>query len=544
MSRIQGRVETQVPEQKTRKQAAPMATLDSSGQDLTVEPPLFGIGAASKRQQREPVNSISRQLAELATDGPITPANVLAMQHLRGNAYVSRMLAKQTMARTPSRSVQRAVNKTVLDNLGLWASNVPDTPNNFPGAFKALNDLSLDDLIDTLTAFRNQGDFDFLLAHFKDAQGVNISQLEGGFLGAILQGIDPAKPPAEQTFNRLALALRVSRDELIKTIKGLPAYWLTRIAQAMPTLGVGPDADQAKDFLAQIKAGKDPTAAGTVTRKDMLDKMQTHLTNDEFATAAAYLMLTVPGSVVQQDNTKTRAIEIIQMELASKDVARSLLDQNTKVIVIPRNKKMTDVVEFDKLKGTKTFDGRDWEQVRGAGGFKVPGVNAIYVAISEENTTGASAEGDAAGTSWCYSPGYSTSVHEMSHVVDVYGISAAQRDKVDAAYKARHDLDVAGTAQEWIDGYNFTDTGVAKVECYASMHRLEFWAQLATAWFGSNVGKDPFTQAKWATKGSPDKANRRNGKAEVERLEPDVTAIFKVVFANKTIDDLNKPRAK
>lgn len=361
-------------------------------------------------------------------------------------------------------------------------------------------------------------------------------------------------------------------------------------------------------------------------RKKILDVMQAGLSNEEFAFVAASLMLSLPTTVVDGDEAKQKALDILQVELFNKGIARRLLDQNTSVVVIPRNKKMTDVVEFSSLAGTKTFDGRQWDEVRGSGGFKVPGKQQIYVAIAEENLTGKAATGPAAGTSWCYAPGYSTSSHEMAHAIDQFGLDPADKKIVDDEYQAKKNSEKTGTVVEWIDGFNYytnlTDgqrnslwtsldaTLIAKLTtaklpvahhagaryalyqtivnkqpmdpawdgwlaaahllssdksavldtsqqrameldanlptapkqatiCYAASHRLEYFAQTANAYFGTNTGNDPYTLNKWTAAGQADKARRRNGKTEVARLEPKLNQLFQRIFGQGEIKKAN-----
>jgi hypothetical protein len=383
--------------------------------------------------------------------------------------------------------------------------------------------------------------------------------------------------------------------------------------------GPAPEPDDAKAarYKAHVLGGGDHTGL-SVTQAEMLDVLQAQLDGPGFAEVAATLMLNIPASVVEAGPTRTEALRILQVLFADKGIARRLLDQGTSIVVIPRNKKMTDLVEFSSLAGTRTFDGRPWEDVRGSGGFKVPGVNAIYVAVSEENITGEDAEGPAAGTSWCYDAGYSTTSHETAHVIDIYGLETADRAEVDRLYAAKVTAE-ATTPQEWIDGYNietgphkgndvyaawqtrlsgnaeeadlvyrayylfaapttFTSTpdhgtwlpklqtagmvssdglktlmpdgtevgtiaadpaktvgfhgGSPKTvkQCYAASHRLEYFAQTANAYLGSNGGPDPYVGDAWAKQGQPAKGKRRNGKAEARRIEPDLCAIFDRIF--------------
>ncbi len=50
--------------------------------------------------------------------------------------------------------------------------------------------------------------------------------------------------------------------------------------------------------------------------------------------------------------------------------------------IIPHDKKLTDLTEFKSLKGTKTFDGRNYDDLRGVGATKIK--DTIRYAIAEE----------------------------------------------------------------------------------------------------------------------------------------------------------------
>jgi hypothetical protein len=374
--------------------------------------------------------------------------------------------------------------------------------------------------------------------------------------------------------------------------------------------------EKAARFEQEVLKGKTEVDL-KVTRPELLDALMP-LPDDRFAAVAAEMMLNTKGGMVDEAETRTMALAILTVQLANKTVARKLLDEMVVVVVIPRNKKMTDLVEFATLKDTKTFDGRTWNEVRGSGGFRVPGKKEVYVAVTEENTTGTDGEGDAAGTNWCYDKGYSTTSHEFAHVIDNYGLSDEDRKTVDALYKKKHDLE-ATTPQEWIDGWNVeigpttADAGTAawetaltadpnmagltslfaqiaaggefkkiskiaewkpyltaakilspdgkkllgadgvelgtispdgdqqisfhggtpkkKTECYASVHRMEYFAQTANAYLGTNAGPDPYTIGQWQALGSPEKGKRRNGKTEAKRVEPELYKLMEKLFS-------------
>ena len=50
------------------------------------------------------------------------------------------------------------------------------------------------------------------------------------------------------------------------------------------------------------------------------------------------------------------------------DIQQRMAAAKVALVIIPRDKAMTDLPEFASLAGTRTFDGRPWESMRGAGG--------------------------------------------------------------------------------------------------------------------------------------------------------------------------------
>jgi hypothetical protein len=380
-----------------------------------------------------------------------------------------------------------------------------------------------------------------------------------------------------------------------------------------------PRAYQAQRILKHVIAGGDEKGL-KISRKEMLDVLEMGLSDSDFSLAAASLILSLPGTVVDSKETKAEAMKILVIELHNKQIARRLLDQETKCIVVPKDQRMTDLVEFQSLKGSKTPDGRSWEDVRGSGGFKIPGKPGIWVAICEENITGTDATGTAAATQWCYNKGYSTTSHELAHTIDIFGLDPQTRKEIDVLYAAKQQAE-AKAPQEWIDGYNskkgkvsaadaaaawvtaakgspdesyvssfapylfdasgpkWTDrtmdnwrqwavtkgmvsadektmqlpngTAVGTIgpdgttfihggppfttqTCYAASDRLEYFAQGANAFFGTNTGREPYVGTYWNSVGDAAKGMRRNGKAELKRIEPELYKIMEKVFGAKS----------
>lgn len=139
-------------------------------------------------------------------------------------------------------------------------------------------------------------------------------------------------------------------------------------------------------------------------------------------------------------------------------------DANVALVIIPSDEKMTDVAQFASLKGTKTFDGRVWEDVRGSGGMAVAG-GIWAIAVPEENLI------DQRPSTDQYAEGYSVGMHELAHTIHEKGVTGAERKQITALYEARK------TA-----GGPWTDT-------YASSNEWEYFSQRTNCYHGANRGQ-------------------------------------------------------
>jgi hypothetical protein len=142
------------------------------------------------------------------------------------------------------------------------------------------------------------------------------------------------------------------------------------------------------------------------------------------------------------------------------DIAQAFKDQKVTLVIIPADQKMTDLPEFASMRGTKTFDNRLWDDVRGSGGLTING--RTYVGVAEENL--------ASLPSSTYPAGYSIAMHELAHAVHTRALPRSEAEDITSAYAARH-----AAGGPW-------------TETYASSNELEYFAQATTAWFGRNVG--------------------------------------------------------
>jgi hypothetical protein len=148
--------------------------------------------------------------------------------------------------------------------------------------------------------------------------------------------------------------------------------------------------------------------------------------------------------------------------------------------IIPKDKKLTDLAEFAYLKGTKTWDGRTYDELRGVGGTKSG--STIRYAVAEEQLTG--------GGEQAYAPGF-VAEHESGHIVEQFAMT---KDQKDALKKAYDDRKAAGGP--WLNPESYTSGGAD-----------EYFAQSTSAWFGrpystSKDDKEQYTKA-WLEKNDP-----------------------------------------
>jgi hypothetical protein len=187
--------------------------------------------------------------------------------------------------------------------------------------------------------------------------------------------------------------------------------------------------------------------------------------------------ISAPAGVSEQ--ALEAAADIVgQLIGANEAMAEKLKNARVVVVVVPHNKKLTDLPEFSHLRGKKTFDGRTWDDVRGVGGVSLAN-GGKAVAAPEENLVVLPNVVDT------YGPGYSVGMHELAHVVNSNGLSKEQRRRVDDLYEARK-----SDRGPWTDDY-------------ASKSAREYFAQATVAFFNKNSGIG-HNSAEWLKKNDPE----------------------------------------
>ncbi len=283
------------------------------------------------------------------------------------------------------------------------------------------------------------------------------------------------------------------------------------------------------------------------------------------------ILIRTPDTVVDGPAARTEAFRILASQLQDKDIMMRLIENRVSVVIVPRDKLMTDLPEFASQRGRFTFDGRPWDITRGLGGRET--------AIAEENLLGlSSVSGSTARLGWdgqtsmeaaratdpnampaeggagvqrfnpgVYCSGYSTTNHEFFHTIHQYGLSSADSQTIQTAYDAKKtEVPAAPPAvegapapapltandTEWADGIRRRLDGTAS-ENYASSTVYEYFAQTGCAFQGTNTGVDPYTQRP-----------RNNGRAWVLANEATLGPLLSKICSSTELTNVNPRDAR
>lgn len=160
------------------------------------------------------------------------------------------------------------------------------------------------------------------------------------------------------------------------------------------------------------------------------------------------------------DLAEAEAARIVTAMTGRPDIQKKLKAAKVELVIIPEHTPMTDLPEFASLKGRRTFDGREWDEVRGVGGTPTPD-GRTAVGIPEENLANLPTDG--------YPGNYSVATHELAHCIHGW-LPQAEKLLIDLAYEARK-----AAGGPW-------------TEEYGSSNVHEYFAQATNAFFGRNDG--------------------------------------------------------
>ncbi len=316
----------------------------------------------------------------------------------------------------------------------------------------------------------------------------------------------------------------------------------------------------------QLLSYLDTRDKGTVEALRNNNKFITHaesLGAPTFAQVTVRILLRTPDSVVNRGASRDEAIRIMTSQLRDPEICKRLLRNSAWVVIVPKNKLMTELPEFAQWAGTYTFDGRPWDITRGMGSFTAGNATAI----AEENLLGEGVADGIGRRGWTsqaaqdtalangntelneagkagpksddpntrvmnpgvYCSGYSTTNHEFFHTIHGLGLSRQDQRLIQQAYDAKKSTP---PETEWADGPRQNQTGSFS-ENYASSTVYEYFAQTGCAFQGTNRGTDPYT-------GRP----RNNGRSWVTANEPELAGLLARVCSDSELQNVNPRDAR
>lgn len=156
------------------------------------------------------------------------------------------------------------------------------------------------------------------------------------------------------------------------------------------------------------------------------------------------------------------SVNIARRLAVRPDVAERLRERKVDLVLLPHDKKLTDLPQFSGLRGKSTFDGRPWDQVRGVANVVQPD-GRVAVALPEENLLELPSDP--------YPGNFSVGIHEVAHAIHEFGLSEADHQQVAQSFAAHKAA-----------GGRFTDD-------YAASNEYEYFAQATNAYLGRNGGQ-------------------------------------------------------
>jgi hypothetical protein len=230
-------------------------------------------------------------------------------------------------------------------------------------------------------------------------------------------------------------------------------------AAAMPAA-----APSTTPLLAAAGLGSSaPQQAPPTTSATISAPADTRKVRNPLPAVAADQLQTTAGVQIRGHGVSPSAMQassaFVQQTIGGReDIQRRMSRANVAIVIVPRGVKMTDLPEFQSLRGQRTFDGRPWEEVRGSGGITTPD-GLFAVAVPEENLIDAGP--DSYGE-------FNVGMHEFAHVVHSKGLSREERGQITSLYSARREANGPWT------------------EAYGASNEREYFAQATNAFFRQN----------------------------------------------------------
>ncbi|MEV5492959.1 hypothetical protein AB0L47_34150 [Streptomyces bobili] len=230
---------------------------------------------------------------------------------------------------------------------------------------------------------------------------------------------------------------------------------------------------------------------------------------DSVAVAVARELIVIPEGVRRPVAARMQLTRLLAAMLSDPDTAARIRDSAVRVVVIPRDVPVTDLLNsaepahaphhalhetpngVERAESAESAesaeDMRDTSGAQAAGlprGLTLP--RAGLVAVSEENLLGEHTTTDPHRP--FQAEGYSSVTHELAHMIHHFGLTPQDRRLVQSAFEAKTR---AGDTAQWADG---PLTGPdSTTRNYSSRSAEEYFAQVTNAYLGANHGHDPHT---------------------------------------------------
>ncbi|MFA6235936.1 MAG: hypothetical protein WC635_01310 [Bacteriovorax sp.] len=175
--------------------------------------------------------------------------------------------------------------------------------------------------------------------------------------------------------------------------------------------------------------------------------------------------LLIKGSQKVSDTSLARASETLNKMLGKRaDIRNNLIDKKADIVIIAPSENYCSFPETEELKGTKTFDGRDFCEICGAGGNE----GRPITAICEDNLLKTKKDP--------YFGSEDILTHELAHTIHILGMNESTKKRLNELYN------IAKRNNLFAKNKNGEAT-------YVMANDEEFFACLSAVWFGAHNPK-------------------------------------------------------
>ncbi|MCO5975018.1 lonely Cys domain-containing protein [Actinoallomurus soli] len=189
---------------------------------------------------------------------------------------------------------------------------------------------------------------------------------------------------------------------------------VTSADQAMRLAGLSPG-----ERMSELQFTSVDDRDALASDREFVRGLRQSLSPVEFASAVAELMIQVPPEVERPASARQRLDSIITEMLSSNpDVAEKVITAGGRVLIIPRNKRLTSLGPWREFAGKELVEGRSADEERSI-------QTGTLAAVSEEDLVGGTSPFGVPSPS-----GYSDAVNVFAQLLHAYGLDDETKDKI------------------------------------------------------------------------------------------------------------------